>query len=85
LRFSTILDLVKHYDIFYTSKMDYIPGRFPAPRQAKLAKEQGGALMTDVQFELSQLSKLTKTTPAWFKSPARRRLYSLLFPAAVLS
>ena len=65
--------------------MDYIRQRLPAPRQAKLAKDARTAPVTDVQFEPSRISELATKAPAWYKSAARRRLYSLLFPAAVLS
>ncbi|KAE9368401.1 general substrate transporter [Stipitochalara longipes BDJ] len=65
--------------------MDYIRQKLPAPRQAKLAKDARTAPVTDAQFEPSRISELATKAPAWYKSAARRRLYSLLFPAAVLS
>lgn len=59
--------------------------RFPAPRQAKLVKEARNGPTIDNQFEPSRISELAKAAPSWYKSAARRRLYGLLFPAAVLS
>lgn len=64
--------------------------RLPAPRQDQLARqarkhgdpsgENGTAT-----YEPSGVTKLAREAPAWYRSSARRRLYFLLFPAAVCS
>ncbi|KAH7018458.1 lactose permease [Microdochium trichocladiopsis] len=68
--------------------MDHIRQRLPAPRQDKLAREarkQGGPAVTSQTYEPSRMTQLANQAPSWYKSAARRKLYGLLFPAAVVS
>lgn len=68
--------------------MDYVRQRLPAPRQdqiARKARKQGGTATANKAYEPSRMSELASQAPPWYKSAARRKLYFLLFPAAVVS
>lgn len=68
--------------------MNNIRQRLPAPRQDQIAREarkNGGTTTSGTAYEPSRITKLAQESPIWYKSPARRRLYFLLFPAAVVS
>jgi hypothetical protein len=68
-------------------KMDFIRNRLSAPRQAKLARaaRQNGASTVAESYKPSRMTQLAREAPAWYRSSARRRLYGLLFSAAVIS
>ncbi|KAM0278782.1 hypothetical protein ACHAQH_004973 [Verticillium albo-atrum] len=62
--------------------------RLPAPRQdqaARQARKNGGADGAKDGYEPSRIAQLAQEAPIWYRSAARRRLYFLLFPAAVVS
>lgn len=71
--------------------MNVIRQRLPAPRQdqaTRLARKQRGEEAAGDKgdaYEQSRMTQLANEAPVWYKSAARRRLYSLLFPAAVVS
>jgi MFS family permease len=70
--------------------MNFIRQRFPAPRQdqeVRKAKKQARDAPTEANqtHQPSQMTELASKEPIWYKSAARRRLYGLLFPAAVVS
>ncbi|KAI1455855.1 general substrate transporter [Annulohypoxylon moriforme] len=68
--------------------MEFIRRRLPAVRQDQLAREarkQGISQTPTETYEPSRMSQLANDAPIWYKSAARRRLYFLLFPAAVVS
>lgn len=67
--------------------MDFF-NRLPAVRQdrlAKQAKREGGSASASDIHQPSRVSELSKNSPIWYKSAARRRLYFILFPACVVS
>ncbi|ORY67792.1 lactose permease [Pseudomassariella vexata] len=73
--------------------MDALRQRLPAPRQDYLSrqarKHQGGSSApgdsNGNSYAPSRMTQLAQKSPIWYKSAARRRLYFLLFPAAVVS
>ncbi|GKT51599.1 lactose permease [Colletotrichum spaethianum] len=68
--------------------MDFLRQRLPAPRQdqqARRARKQGGPAAAGETYQPSRIAQLAQESPAWYSSAARRRLYFLLFPAAVVS
>jgi hypothetical protein len=65
--------------------MDSIRMRFPALRQAALAKAARTSPNPSTVFEPSRISQLAQAAPSWWKVASRRRLYFLLFPAAIVS
>lgn len=68
--------------------MDFIRNRLPAPRQDRLARQarkEGGTAGTNATYQPSRVSELSRESPIWYKSAARRHLYFLLFPACVVS
>ncbi|KAH6695536.1 general substrate transporter [Plectosphaerella plurivora] len=68
--------------------MNAIRQRLPAPRQsqaARLARKQGGEVGGADTTQPSRMTQLADKAPVWYKSAARRRLYFLLFPAAIMS
>ncbi|KAF6809051.1 lactose permease [Colletotrichum plurivorum] len=68
--------------------MDFLRQRLPAPRQdqqARRARKQGGPAAAGETYQPSRIAQLAQESPAWYQSAARRKLYFLLFPAAVVS
>ncbi|TDZ32841.1 Lactose permease [Colletotrichum spinosum] len=68
--------------------MDFLRQRLPAPRQdqqARRARKHSGPAAANESYEPSRIAQLARESPAWYKSAARRKLYFLLFPAAVVS
>ncbi|EEU33934.1 uncharacterized protein NECHADRAFT_89031 [Fusarium vanettenii 77-13-4] len=68
--------------------MNALRQRLPAPRQdqaARKAHKQGGDAQGKDSYEPSRMAQLAGEAPPWYHSAARRRLYFLLFPAAVVS
>lgn len=67
--------------------MNFIRQRLPAPRADQIAREvrKNSATTSADAYQPSRISQLSKDSPIWYKSAARRRLYFLLFPAAVVS
>lgn len=68
--------------------MNALRQRLPAPRQdqaARKARNQGGDASAKDSYEPSRMAQLAGDAPPWYHSAARRRLYFLLFPAAVVS
>ncbi|KAM0372968.1 hypothetical protein HYE67_006664 [Fusarium culmorum] len=65
--------------------MNFLRNRLPAPRQDLLSKQARQQGTTDSAFQPSRISELSKESPSWYKSAARRQLYFLLFPACVVS
>ncbi|KAM0324848.1 hypothetical protein ACHAQA_007814 [Verticillium albo-atrum] len=68
--------------------MNALRQRLPAPRQdqaARQARKDAGAHGSKDGYEPSRIAQLAKEAPIWYRSAARRRLYFLLFPAAVVS
>lgn len=70
--------------------MNFIRNRFPAPRQdQEVRKARKAALESPTEanqtHQPSHMTALAAKEPIWYKSAARRRLYALLFPAAVVS
>lgn len=65
--------------------MDSLRMRLPAPRQSLLAKQSRSAPTPDFANEPSRISVLAREGPPWYKVASRRRLYGLLFPAAIVS
>ncbi|EEY17442.1 lactose permease [Verticillium alfalfae VaMs.102] len=68
--------------------MNALRQRLPAPRQdqaARQARKNGGAEGGKAGYEPSRIAQLAQEAPIWYRSAARRRLYFLLFPAAVVS
>lgn len=68
--------------------MDFLRQRLPAPRQdqqARRARQQGGPATVNESYQPSRIAQLAQEAPAWYTSAARRKLYFLLFPAAVVS
>lgn len=70
--------------------MNFIRNRFPAPRQdQEVRKAKKAALESPTEanqtHQPSHMTALAAKEPIWYKSAARRRLYALLFPAAVVS
>ncbi|KAK6705192.1 hypothetical protein SNK03_009037 [Fusarium graminearum] len=65
--------------------MNFLRNRLPAPRQDLLSKQARQQGTTDSAFLPSRISELSKESPSWYKSAARRQLYFLLFPACVVS
>lgn len=68
--------------------MEFLRRRLPAPRQdqqARLARKQGGTAAANEAYQPSRVAQLAQEAPIWYKSAARRKLYFLLFPAAVVS
>ncbi|KAH6616812.1 general substrate transporter [Boeremia exigua] len=69
--------------------MNALRQRLPAPRQdqvTRLARKQGDSERgTHGVSQPSRMTQLAGEAPIWFRSAARRRLYFLLFPAAVVS
>lgn len=69
--------------------------RLPAPRADQLAREArkngGNATTTSatagdvLQHQPSRIAELSRDAPPWYRSAARRQLYFLLFPAAVVA
>lgn len=68
--------------------MNFLHERLPAPRQdqaARRARQQGGPAAANETHQPSRIAQLAQESPAWYRSGARRKLYFLLFPAAVVS
>lgn len=70
--------------------MNFLRQRLPAPRQdqeIRKAKKDAQDASTEANqtYQPSRISQLAAKEPIWYKSAARRRLYALLFPAAVVS
>ncbi|KAK9418242.1 putative Hexose transporter protein [Seiridium unicorne] len=68
--------------------MNYLRQRLPAPRQdqiARLARKNGDTTTAGAAHQPSRITQLAQEAPVWYKSAARRRLYFLLFPAAVVA
>ncbi|KAJ0370611.1 hypothetical protein COL26b_009902 [Colletotrichum chrysophilum] len=68
--------------------MNFLRERLPAPRQnqaARRARQQGGPAVANETYQPSRIAQLAQESPAWYRSGARRKLYFLLFPAAVVS
>ncbi|KAH6723180.1 general substrate transporter [Leptodontidium sp. MPI-SDFR-AT-0119] len=65
--------------------MDAFRRRFPAPRQKLLEREARTSPSPSATYEPSKISQLAKEAPSWYKVASRRRLYGLLFPAAIVS
>lgn len=70
--------------------MNFIRQRLPAPRQDQAVRKArrdavDAPAESDRTFEPSRMTQLASEEPVWYKSAARRRLYGLLFPAAVVS
>lgn len=68
--------------------MNFLRERLPAPRQdqaARRARQQGGPAAANETYQPSRIAQLAQESPAWYRSGARRKLYFLLFPAAVVS
>ncbi|KAJ0297808.1 hypothetical protein COL516b_010418 [Colletotrichum fioriniae] len=68
--------------------MNFLRQRLPAPRQdqqARRARQQGGSAAASESYQPSRIAQLAQESPTWYKSAARRKLYFLLFPAAVVS
>ncbi|KAK1725528.1 lactose permease [Colletotrichum acutatum] len=68
--------------------MNFLRQRLPAPRQdqqARQARQQGGPAAASESYQPSRIAQLAQESPIWYKSAARRKLYFLLFPAAVVS
>lgn len=68
--------------------MNAIRQRLPAPRQSqasRLARKQGGEVGGADTTQPSRMTQLADKAPVWYQSAARRRLYFLLFPAAIMS
>ncbi|CRK40748.1 hypothetical protein BN1708_008331 [Verticillium longisporum] len=68
--------------------MNALRQRLPAPRQdqaARQARKNGGAEGGKDGYEPSRIAQLAQEAPIWYRSAARRRLYFLLFPAAIVS
>ncbi|UQC87169.1 lactose permease [Colletotrichum lupini] len=68
--------------------MNFLRQRLPAPRQdqqARRARQQGGPAAASESYQPSRIAQLAQESPTWYKSAARRKLYFLLFPAAVVS
>ncbi|KAI0383485.1 general substrate transporter [Hypomontagnella monticulosa] len=68
--------------------MEFLRKRLPAVRQdheTREARRRGAADGSAEAYQPSRMSQLANEAPVWYKSPARRRLYFLLFPAAVVS
>ena len=68
--------------------MNAVRDALPALRQAKIAKESrknGGTATANEDHQPSRMAVLAQEAPPWHRSASRRRLYGLLFPAAVVS
>lgn len=65
--------------------MDFIRQRFPAPRQAMQAKAAKQSTSTTPEYQPSKITQLATLAPPWYKVASRRRLYAILFPAAIVS
>ncbi|KAI8296385.1 Lactose permease [Colletotrichum sp. SAR11_240] len=68
--------------------MNFLRERLPAPRQdqaARRARQQGGPAAANETYQPSRIAQLAQESPAWYRSAARRKLYFLLVPAAVVS
>ena len=70
--------------------MNFVRQRLPAPRadqeRRKARKDARDAPSEATQtYQPSRMTELAAAEPVWYKSAARRRLYALLFPAAVVS
>ncbi|CAJ0543771.1 Ff.00g039180.m01.CDS01 [Fusarium sp. VM40] len=63
--------------------------RLPAPRRDQEArrarKEQASSESGQATYEPEGVDKLAREAPPWYRCPARRHLYLLLFPGAVCS
>ncbi|KAF4946009.1 hypothetical protein FGADI_11513 [Fusarium gaditjirri] len=64
--------------------MNFVRNRLPAPEQDLLAKQAGQQGTTDAPYKPSRISELSKESPSWYKSAARRHIYFQLFPACVV-
>lgn len=68
--------------------LDSLRQRLPAPRQdqelRRLRDERGSAKGQSV-YEPQGVDRLARDAPPWYRCPARRRLYLILFPGAVCS
>lgn len=65
--------------------MDSIRRRLPAPRQALAARNARNSTSASAAQQPSRISELAKDASPWYKVASRRRLYFLLFPAAIVS
>ncbi|KAH8660476.1 general substrate transporter [Xylariales sp. PMI_506] len=68
--------------------MNLLRQRLPAPRQdhvAREARKNANSSAAHAEFEPSRMEQLSRQAPPWYKSAARRQLYFLLFPAAVVA
>ncbi|EEU33403.1 uncharacterized protein NECHADRAFT_56714 [Fusarium vanettenii 77-13-4] len=72
-----------------TASLNKLRQRLPAPRQdqeIRRAREERGSVESEqATYEPEGVDLLAREAPPWYRCPARRRLYLLLFPGAVCS